>query len=476
MKFTTRLLLLGCLIITTASLLQCTEAEKQAAKPNVLFILVDDLRPELGTYDAAQVISPNIDKLASESLQFNRAYCNVPVCGASRACLLTGILPTHSRFVNYLATVTKDAPGATTLPQVFKENGYRTFSVGKVFHNREDCATQSWSEPNWVSEDGDSNYRLAFDPTTNDVLSKKGRGRFYELPEVSDGAYPDGKFAQKTIDHLKQLKESKEPFFLACGFVRPHLPFYAPKKYWDLYNRDSIQLATNRHRPDQAPQALRGSTEYNQYHLAGMDIKSDTFHRVMKHGYLASVSYVDQLIGNVLQTLEELKLAENTIVVLWGDHGWHLGEHEFWGKHNTMHLATRIPLMIKVPGQTTGSETQALVETIDVFPSLCELAGLELPAQLHGKSFVELLKKPDASFREYAYSRFKNGDAIITDQYSYTRYSGKKSGVMLYDLTNDPAENKNIAVDKTNKILLDQMEQMLQEVEAKAKIIPGHSD
>ena len=443
--------------------------EATESKPNILFILVDDLRPELGCYGADQVLTPNIDKLASEGLQFNRAYCNVPVCGASRASLLTGILPTKTRFVRYNTYVSKDAPNAKTLPQVFKENGYSTYSVGKVFHHSDDSETQSWTEPSWMSEDGNDNYRLALDPSTQAKLSERGRGRIFESPDVPDAAYPDGKIALKTIEHLRKFKDTKEPFFLACGFIRPHLPFYAPKKYWDLYDRDSIQLANNRYLPQNAPEALRGSDEFLTYHLAGLQPNSDDFHQVMKHGYLASVSYVDRLIGDVLAEVENLGLTENTIIVLWGDHGWHLGEHDFWGKHNTMHLALQIPLIIKIPDGTNGKQSNATIETTDLFPTLCELAGLERPEQqLHGKSFVELFDKPETAFRQHAYSRFIIGDAIVSDRYSYTRYSGENEGIMLYDLKYDPDENENIAMKPENKTIVEEMEQLLLDAESRA--------
>ena len=206
---------------------------------------------------------------------------------------------------------------------------------------------RSWSEPAWRPE---TDKRQSYDPETVRKLSrKKNRGRIYAHPDVPDNAYYDGQVAAKTIKDLQRLKKTGRPFFLACGFVRPHMPFYAPRKYWDLYQRDKIKLADNRSRPRNAPHSLKGSREYTGYHLAGYKVNSDDWHRMMRHGYYASVSYVDQLIGNVLAELTRLDLAKNTIVVIWGDHGWHLGEHNFWGKHNTMHLSLRVPLIIRVP-------------------------------------------------------------------------------------------------------------------------------
>jgi iduronate 2-sulfatase len=268
-----------------------------ADKPNVLFLAIDDLRPELKCYGSSQVNTPNIDKLASEGITFSRAYCQVPVCGASRASLLTGILPTSQRFLNFSTKAETDAPNAVTLPEAFKNAGYTTISNGKIFHHKDDCEKRSWSEPAWRPE---NSYRQSFDPETTRRLSKRKRGRIFESPDVPENSYPDGKIADKTIKDLQMLKKKGKPFFLACGFVRPHLPFYAPKKYWDLYKREEIKIADNRYRPENAPEALRGSGEFRSYHLADFEVNSVPFHRMMRHGYKASVSYVDKLVGDVL--------------------------------------------------------------------------------------------------------------------------------------------------------------------------------
>ena len=407
-------------------------------KPNVLFIAVDDLRPELGCYDNTHIKTPFIDKFAEGALVFHRAYVQVPVCGASRANLMTGILPTPKRFVDYRTRVDEDAPNAKTLPQVFKADGYTTISNGKIFHVQIDSQDRSWSEPAWRPADK----RKSYDPETTRRLSeKKQRGRIYEHPDVPDNAYYDGLVAEKTINDLQRFAKTKKPFFLACGFVRPHMPFYAPKKYWDLYERESIQLANNRSRPQHAPEALKGSKEYTGYHLADYTVNSDEWHRMMRHGYYASVSYVDQLIGNVLAELTRLDLADNTIVVLWGDHGWHLGEHDFWGKHNTMHLSLRVPLIIRVPGKVSG-KSDALIETGDIFPTLCTLANLEIPETVQGKNFVSILNHPEKPFRDNVYARFGSGDTIITKDFAFTRY--KDETEMFYDHRNDPDENLNV--------------------------------
>lgn len=219
-----------------------------------------------------------------------------------------------------------DTPKAATLPETFKTNGYTTIANGKLFHTPADAAERSWSEALWSY----GNNMESHDPETTRRLSKtKQRGRIYESPDVPDKAYPDGRIAEKTIADLQRLKQSGQPFFLACGFLKPHMPFCAPKKYWDLYERGKIDIASNRQRPKNAPRELKGSSEFRSYHLADFDENSDEFHRMMRHGYLACTSYTDKLVGDVLAELDRLGLANNTIVVLWGDHGWHLGEHNF---------------------------------------------------------------------------------------------------------------------------------------------------
>jgi arylsulfatase A-like enzyme len=433
-------------------------------RPNVLFIVVDDLRTELGCYGAPQVKSPNIDRLASQSTLFTRAYCQVPVCGASRASLMTSVLPTPSRFRTYLTRADQEVPNCKTLGQVFKEAGYVTLSNGKIFHELEDGADRSWSEPPWRPE---AWHGTSHDPSTTNKLSKNGSGRIYEMPEVPDNAYADGQIAERAIADLKRLKEGGKPFFLACGFLKPHLPFYAPKKYWDLYDRSKISIADNRSRPANAPKGLQGSTEYRNYDLGAFTDNADEFHRMMRHGYLACVSYTDAQVGKVLAELDRLGLAENTIVVLWGDHGWNLGEHNFWGKHNTMHHAVNAPLMVRVPGKKSGAKSDALVEFLDVFPTLCELAQVAAPDTVQGRSFVSLLNDPKQSFRDSVYTRYMQGDCVVTEQFIYTKY--RNDGEMLYDLKKDPKENRNVAGHPEYAQALAKMKSLLADREAEAK-------
>ncbi len=429
-------------------------------KPNILFIAIDDLRPELGCYGAPQIKSPNIDKLASEGVVFKRAYCNVPVSGASRSSLLTGILPTKTRFVDYQAHAEDDVPNAKTLPQVFKEAGYTTLSNGKVFHYLHDTEDRSWSEKPWSPS---VSYSAIFDSTHPQTV---GKGLFYDASDVDEELYADSFTARKTISDLKRLKQDGKPFFLACGFVRPHLPFYAPKKYWDLYEHDSIKIATNRFRPENAPSQLSGGVEYSTYMFGKFDPKTEEFHKMMKHGYFACTSFADKLAGDVLKELETLGLAENTIVVIWGDHGWHLGEHEFWGKHNTMHNALQVPLIIKVPRVSAGKQTQALVETVDIFPTLCDLAKVKVPNSVMGKSFGKIIKNPKQDFRKAVYSRYIVADAIVSKDFNYSIYENGQE--MLYNRKIDPEENKNVVADSKYKRVLKKMRLELKENQRQA--------
>ncbi|MCG8520948.1 MAG: sulfatase-like hydrolase/transferase, partial [Pseudomonadales bacterium] len=281
-------------------------------RPNVLFIVIDDLRPELGCYGASHIKSPNIDKLATQGVLFNRVYCQAPHCGPSRSSLLSGIST-----INYEGIPLKPeelAPGKITLPATFKKAGYHTINNGKIYHQREDGA-EGWSEEPFSLVNGpEENNHLTFHEKESAIyiLEKNQRGPFFEAPDVSDNTYIDGQTCDKTIRDLKRLAKMDKPFFLACGFVRPHLPFYAPKKYWDMYDREEIALADNRYKPKNAPDALKGSGEFGSYHDKNIEYNSDEFHLISRHGYYACVSYADALVGRILDELDELQLRENT--------------------------------------------------------------------------------------------------------------------------------------------------------------------
>jgi len=440
------------LFITVVSLPAVLADENNSpAKPNVLFIAVDDLRPELGCYGKSYMNTPNIDRLAKESLLFERAYTMVPTCGASRAAMMTSLRPAYNRFVNYLTRVSEDAPGTTTMNTHFKQNGYTTISNGKVFHHPDDQA-QGWSQPAWRPKNVPT-YRhpesLRIVEERKQIKSNRNRGPAYESADVDDDAYADGQVALRTIKDLRRLKKEGKPFFLAAGFFKPHLPFVAPKKYWDLYDFEKIHLPETYHVPEKAPAiSIHNSGELRAY--AGIPPKgpvSDETARELIHGYYACVSYTDAQIGKLLEELERLELADNTIVVLWSDHGWNLGEHTLWCKHSCYETSMRIPLLIRVPGVTTGQRSSALVEAIDLYPTLSELCGLAIPEHVQGRSLAPLLTNPDQTWKEFAIGRYQKGDTLRTADFRYTEYTepnGKRLGRMLYDHRSDSAEDHNI--------------------------------
>ncbi len=433
-------------------------------RPNVLFIVVDDLRPELACYGAAHIVSPNIDRLASRGVLFQRAYCMVPVCGASRASLMTGLRPTRNRFLTYRTYAQVDAPGVTPLNSHFKAHGYYTVSNGKVFHHADDCV-EGWSERPWRPRA--QTYALQVNrrkARTNP--NRRKRGPPFEAADVPDEYYADGKLARKAVQDLRRLAAGKQPFFLAVGFFKPHLPFVAPKKYWDLYDHNKIKLPSNYYVPKGAPRvALHNSGELRQYaDVPKQGIIPEELARWLIHGYYACVSYTDAQIGLLLKEMDRLKLWDSTIVVLWGDHGWNLGEHTLWCKHCCFETSMRAPLIVAAPGIPGGKSTEALTEFIDVYPSLCELAGLPKPGHLQGKSFVPVLKKPTLTIKDCVRGRYLRGDTIKTARYRFTLYTDRKGaelGRMLYDHITDPGENVNVAGEPANAGIVEKLKSRL---------------
>ena len=412
-------------------------------EPNILFIAVDDLRPELNFYGEDHIKSPNLNKLASQSLVFNRAYCNIPVCGASRASLLTGARPTRNRFINAFTKKDDDYPEAISLPMLLKYNGYTTISNGKIYHHKSDDA-KAWDEI-WQP---DTLWSYAL-PESKEIRRKTRRGLPFENADVHDSIYRDGKLALKVIKDLQKLKKSKQPFFLTMGLMKPHLPFTAPKKYWDLYDRNKIELPESYKQPESTPKkTFHNYGELRNYENIPKkgDIPLDLAKELI-HGYYACVSYVDAQIGLVLDELKRLELEDDTIVILWGDHGWNLGDHKLWSKHVTFETALRTPLIIKVPGKTKGQKSEAITEFIDVYPSIAELVGLEIPDTVEGKSFVPIIngEKPQ---KDWAVSKFKDAVTLIKGDLFYTEWTNA-DGIayerMLFDHKTDPLELDNLA-------------------------------
>ena len=428
-------------------------------RPNVLFIAVDDLRPELGCYGRDYIKSPNIDRIARQGMTFNRAYCQQAVCSPSRTSLLTGTRPDTTKVWD-LVTHFRDAmPNEVTLPQHFKQNGYFVQGMGKIFHPGYDDP-RSWSTP-WQTREAPSYAQLKTPEVKDEDKApknkKKKSGPAFESGDVADNFYKDGKVAELAVSTLRDLSKKQEPFFFAVGFAKPHLPFVSPKKYWDLYDPAQIKLAPNPFRPKDAPEyALATSGELRNY--TGMPAAGpipDNVARQLKHGYYAAVSYTDTQIGKVLDELDRLDLRKNTIIVLWGDHGWKLGEHGEWCKHSNVENDTNAPLLLSVPGmKNAGKHTDALVEFVDIYPTLSELAGMPLPSHLEGTSFKPVLDDPKRPWKPAAFSQYPRqhlmGYSMRTDRYRFTVWVDRKDhskidSTELYDHQTDPQENTNIA-------------------------------
>ncbi len=431
--------------------------EKVQQKPNILFIAVDDLRPELNFYGAPHIQSPNLDKLASQSLVFDRAYCSVPTCGASRASILTGKRPTRNRFLTFDTRIDEQVPEAVTLPKLFKASGYTTISNGKVLHVPDDSASD-WDEV-WRPGKETLNY---FNQYNQELISQKQRGNPFEAAAVDEDQYLDGKIAAKGIADLKKLKKAGKPFFLAMGFMKPHLPFNAPQKYWDMYPLENVSLPQSYQQPKTTPsKAFHNFGELRTYSNVPKKGPLNTeMAKELIQGYYACVSFVDAQIGKLLHELEKEGLAENTIVVLWGDHGWNLGEHQLWCKHCTFETSLRSPLLIKVPGKTKGRHVTDITEFVDIYPSLVELAGLQMPEnQLEGESLVPLINGKGRA-KNYAVSKFKDAVTLIKGDYFYTEWTNDEGIAyerMLFDHKTDPLELTNLAEKEEYKALVSQL-------------------
>lgn len=433
---------------------------------NIVMIIVDDLRPVLGAYGDKNAYSPNIDALAKQGITFKQAYANVPVCGASRASMLTGLRPTKNRFIDYKAKAEEDAPGAKSLPQVLKESGYYTMGIGKIFHNGKDLVEESWSEklqssglPHATRLNPESEIFLK----ANKKNPKQPKGPWYEIADVADEDYPDGKVKQKALTALEKLANRKQPFFLSVGFIRPHLPFYAPKKYYDLHPETKFEPFFHQEFPKNAPKSLKGSGEIHSYHFKEYEYNSDKFHTASLRGYYASVSYIDALVGDLVKQIDQLGLRDNTTIIFTSDHGFHLGEHNFWTKHTMLDTALRVPLIIAGPSTKENMNTDALVELLDIFPTVAEITQVTPPVNIAGKSFTAVLKTPSLNHKRHIYSRFKAGDSVITEDFIFTSYQAENSQIeeMLFDLKKDPHETVNV---------VNQAEYQAQVAELRAKL------
>ena len=477
-------ILLGVVLCVSATSAQ-TPTSSVSERPNVLFIAIDDLRPALGCYKDPLAKSPHIDRFAKSARQFNRAYVQQAVCGPSRTSLLTGLLPDHTQVWHNRNRFRETRPDHVTLPQLFKQHGYRTLGFGKIFSgNEKELDPISWSEPEVLRRKGWKNYVVPHNQ------GKEKKQAAYEVADVADNAFPDGKLANLAIKTLENLKKDGGTFFLAVGFFKPHLPFNAIKKYWDLYDRTAFELPEGVREPVRmSPKiALHSHRELGGYKGVPKDEDLDAEQsRVLRHGYYACVSYVDAQVGKVLDALKRLGLEQNTIVVIWGDHGFTLGETSRWCKATNFELDTRVPLLIRTPDLAhPGVATDSLVEMVDLYPTLAALAGLKTPADLDGRSFLPLLKDPQAPGRDVVLSQFNRpwtsttpetmGYSIRTRIARYTRWidwqSRKTIAEELYDYSGSQSatlhsghliERRNTAASQPAllKRMSDQMDELL---------------
>lgn len=470
------------------SLLLALASSLSAKHPNVLFIAVDDLKPTIGCFGDALAKTPNMDRLAARGTVFNRAYCQQAVCSPSRSSLLTGRRPDSTKVYDLVTHFRKALPDAVTLPQHFKNNGYFVRGIGKIYHNGYDDA-RSWSVP-WEMPKGN-----VYGPEERALVAKrkaeataKGidvakneplyRGHATEAPDVPDNDLLDGAIATRGVELLRECKEKKEPFFLAIGFMKPHLPFVAPKKYWDMHDASKLpvfptSVTPPKNAPSYAPQFGGELRNYVEQPKTGPIPENEA--RKLVHGYYAATSYMDAQFGRVLDELDRLGLKEDTVIILWGDHGWHLGDHGMWCKHTNYEQATRAALLMSVPGQKAiGKKTDSLVEFVDIYPTLAEVCGLPKPEGVEGHSFAALLNDPSRSGKAAAFSQYPRGGgvakgplmgyAVRSDRYRYVEWrkkDGSVDAVELYDLQNDPGELTNVANTRENQEIVTKHAAML---------------
>ena len=475
------ILLKYLLLLVLLNFCNCTNPQAEAfknkqKKPNVLFICVDDLRPELGCYGANYIKSPNLDKLASSGTVFMNHFVQVPTCGASRFSMLSGMLPKTTGHLSNEAIhkYISDQP-ETSKPETFihhlKRNGYYTVGIGKISHyadgllygytdplGTERELPHSWDELVFNPGKWGTGWNAFFGYASGENRQSLNRQvKPYEMGNVDDLGYPDGLTAALAVQKLKELSEKKEPFFLGVGFFKPHLPFNAPKKYWDMYEEEDIPLAPFPEIPKNVNTAsLHGSGEFNGYRLGeekgslSQSVSND-YARKVRHAYFACVSYIDAQIGKLLEELEKSGLAENTIVVVWGDHGWHLGDQRVWGKHTIFERALKSAFIIKVPNSSSGGKTvDKVVSSVDLYPTLMELCQVEMPYQTDGKSLVPIMKNPlFQTWEDASYGYFRNGISLRTWRYRLTKYfREQKPLIELYDHQSDPDETINIVTEK----------------------------
>lgn len=448
-------------------------------KPNVLFIFVDDLRPDLGCYGHREVKSPHLDSLAAHSTVFRRQYVTVPTCGASRMSILTGRYPRKKvDLTNEVAAKTLNGGPAGALPETFieqlKRNGYYTVGIGKVSHSADGYVypytgpksgrvelPHSWTEMLFNPGKWQTGWNAFFAYADGSSrITLKGEAQPYEAAAVEDEGYPDGLTANLAVERIAELAKRNQPFFLGVGFFKPHLPFTAPQKYWDMYKEEDISLTHSPELPQNVHAAsLHGSEEFNQYKLGAEKAKLDqplsaAYARKLRHAYYASISYTDAQIGKVLNALKKAGLDKNTVIVVWGDHGYHLGDDRIWGKHTIFEYALRSAFILKTPQQQDRIDCNQVVSSVDIYPTLMELCGVKMPYKGDGESISALTRKAeDPSLRNAAFSYFRQGVTLRTGSYRLTKYYRDAMPVIeLYDHEKDPYENRNIAAEEPETV------------------------
>ncbi|HIG12635.1 MAG TPA: DUF4976 domain-containing protein [Planctomycetes bacterium] len=471
---------LGCL-----ASLGCGGGQAEPSPLNVLFLSIDDLRPELGSFGADEMHTPHMDSIARAGVSFTSAYCQQAVCGPSRASMLTGCRPDTTGVLTLRGDFRDALPEHVSLPQLFKENGWTSYALGKVHHGQGELDDEpSWSRPCWRPDRWQRYYASSSlqelvnrrNAEESDTKGFVARVALMEQADAPDAEYPDARIADEAIRFLRE--EGDAPFFLAVGFLKPHLPFVAPKAYWDLYPAEGTELASRRTAPQGAPAwAGHVSGELRSYEDVPDEAPfSEAEEREFRRGYRACISFVDAQIGRVLQALNDVGLRENTIVVLWGDHGWHLGDLGLFGKHTNYENATRAPLIVSVPHlPRAGESCSALVEFVDIYPTLADLCGLEVPVPVEGLSLAPLLAEPGRPWKTAAFSQYPRfvagagramGRSLRTRRYRLVEWTVPGSDlheVELYDLGEEAVETVNLAGVPEHRKLLEELLERLHE-------------